>query len=59
MRQGLYTSGFFHVFGGFLLLANFQLLQENPNEVLNKVSVKLLSERELIELAEGKNNECS
>ena len=54
MRQGLYTSGFFHVFGGFLLLANFQLLQENPNEVLNKVSVKLLSERELIELVEKK-----
>ena len=50
MRQGLYTSGFFHVFGGFLLLANFQLLQENPNEVLNKVSVKLLSEQELNEL---------
>ena len=50
MRQGLYTSGFFHIFGGFLLIANFQLLQENPNEVLNKVSVKLLSEQELNEL---------
>ena len=50
MRQGLYTSGFFHIFGGFLLLANFQLLQENPNEALNKVSVKLLSEQELSEL---------
>ena len=50
MRQGLYTSGFFHIFGGLLLIANFQLLQENPNEVLNKVSVKLLSEQELNEL---------
>ena len=50
MRQGLYTSGFFHIFGGLLLIANFQLLQENPNEVLNKVSVKLLSEQELDEL---------
>ena len=50
MRQGLYTSGFFHIFGGFLLIANFQLLEENPNEVLNKVSVKLLSEQELNEL---------
>ena len=52
MRQGIYTSGFFHLFGGFLLLANFQLLENNSNEVLNKVSVKLLSEQELIELAE-------
>tara|TARA_B100000989_G_scaffold180955_1_gene136035 strand:- start:298 stop:1296 length:999 start_codon:yes stop_codon:yes gene_type:complete len=50
MRQGLYTSGFFHIFGGLLLIANFQLLQENPNEVLNEVSVKLLSEQELNEL---------
>ena len=50
MRQGLYTSGFFHIFGGFLLIANFQLLEDNPNEALNKVSVKLLSEQELNEL---------
>ena len=50
MRQGLYTSGFFHIFGGLLLIANFQILQENPNEVLNKVSVKFLSEQELNEL---------
>ena len=50
MRQGIYTSGFFHLFGGFLLIANFQLLENNSNEVLNKVSVKLLSEQELIEL---------
>ena len=52
MRQGIYTSGFFHLFGGFLLIANFQLLENNPNEVLNKVSVKLLSEQELIELTD-------
>ncbi len=50
MRQGLYTSGFFHIFGGFLLIANFQLLEENPNKVIDKVSVKLLSEQELNEL---------
>ncbi len=50
MRQGLYTSGFFHIFGGFLLIVNFQLLEEKPNEALNKVSVKLLSEQELNEL---------
>ena len=50
MRQGLYTSGFFHIFGGFLLIVNFQVLEENPKEVLNKVSVKLLSEQELNEL---------
>ena len=50
MRQGLYTSGFVHIFGGFLLIANFQLLEENPNEAFNKVSVKLLSEQELNEL---------
>ena len=52
MRQGIYTSGFFHLFGGFLLIANFQLLENNSNEVLNKVSVKLLSEQELIELTD-------
>jgi len=40
MRQGLYTSGFFHIFGGFLLIANFQLLEEIPNEVLNKKVVQ-------------------
>ncbi len=37
MRQGLYTSGFFHIFGGFLLIANFQLLEENPNEVPEEI----------------------
>ena len=52
MRQGIYTSGFLHLFGGFLLIANFQLLENNSNEVLNKVSVKLLSEQELIELTD-------
>ena len=52
MRQGIYTSGFFHLFGGFLLIANFQLSENNSNEVLNKVSVKLLSEQELIELTD-------
>ncbi len=52
MRQGIYTSGFFHLFGGFLLIANFQLLENNSNEVLNKVSVKLLSEQELTELTD-------
>ena len=49
MRQGLYTSGFFHLFGGFLLIANFQLIENNSNEALNKVSVQILSEEELIE----------
>ena len=53
MRQGLYTSGFFHLFVGFLLIANFQLIENNSNEALNKVSVKLLSEQELIELTTG------
>ena len=52
MRQGIYTSGFFHLFGGFLLIANFQLLENNSNEVLNKVNVKLLSEQELTELTD-------
>ena len=52
MRQGIYTSGFFHLFGGVLLIANFQLLENNSNEVFNKVSVKLLSEQELIELTD-------
>ena len=53
MRQGIYTSGFFHLFGGFLLIANFQFLEDNSNEVLDKVTVKLLSEQELVDLVEG------
>ena len=50
MRQGLYTSGFLHLFAGFLLITNFQFLENKPNEVLNNVSVRLLSEQELTEL---------
>ena len=50
MRQGLYTSGFFHLFAGFLLITNFQLLENKPNEVLNNVSVRLLSQQEHTEL---------
>ena len=50
MRQGLYTSGFFHLFGGFLLITNFQLLGNKPVEVLNNVSVRLLSQQELTAL---------
>ena len=50
MRQGLYTSGFFHLFAGFLLITNFQLLESKPNEVLNNVSVRLLSQQEHTEL---------
>ena len=47
MRQGLYTSGFFHIFGGFLLIANFQLLEENPTikeEVYTKICNALVME---------------
>ena len=50
MRKGLYTSGFFHLFAGFLLITNFQLLENKPNEVLNNVSVRLLSQQELTAL---------
>ena len=50
MRQGLYTSGFFHLFAGFLLITNFQLLENKPIEVLNNVSVRLLSQQELTAL---------
>ena len=54
MRQGLYTSGILHSFAGLLLITNFQLLENKPDEVINNVSVKLLSEQELIELSEMK-----
>ncbi len=50
MRQGLYTSGFFHLFAGFLLITNFQLTENKPIEELNNVSVRLLSQQELIAL---------
>ena len=50
MRKGLYTSGFLHLFSGVLLITNFQLIENKPNEVLNNVSVRLLSQQELIEL---------
>ena len=50
MKQGLYTSGFLHLFLGFLLLTNFKLIENNPDTFLNDVDVKLVSEQELIEL---------
>ena len=50
MRQGLYTSGFLHLTAGFLLITNFQLLEIKSSEVLNNVSVRLLSQQELTEL---------
>ena len=55
MRQGIYTSGILHSFAGLLLITNFQLLENKPDELLNEVSVKLLSEQELIKLSETKN----
>ena len=54
MRQGLYTSSILHSFAGLLLITNFQLLESKPDEVLTNVSVKLLSEQELIKLSETK-----
>ena len=54
MRQGIYTSGILHSFAGLLLITNFQLLENKPDELLNNVSVKLLSEQELINLSEKK-----
>ena len=35
MRQGLYTSGFFHLFAGFLLITNFQLLENFYNKIFS------------------------
>ena len=52
MRQGLYTSGILHSFIGLLLITNFQLIERKPDELLNNVSVKLLSEQELMKLSE-------
>ena len=52
MRQGLYTSGILHSFIGLLLITNFQLIENRPDESLRNVSVKLLSEQELIKISE-------
>ena len=52
MRQGLYTSGILHSFAGLLLITNFQLLENKPDESLSNVSVKLLSEQDLMKLSE-------
>ena len=54
MRQGIYTSGILHSFAGLLLITNFQLLEIKPDESLNNVSVRLLSEQELIKISETK-----
>ena len=51
MRQGLYTSGILHSFLGLLLITNFQMLEKKPDELLSNVSVKLLSEQELMKLS--------
>ena len=58
MRQGLYTSGILHSFAGFLLITNFQLLENKPDEFLSNVSVKLLSEQELMKLSERKTTKA-
>ena len=52
MRQGLYISGILHSFVGLLLITNFQLLESKPDELLSNISVKLLSEKELLKLSE-------
>ena len=41
MRQGLYTSGFFHLFAGFLLITNFQLLE---NDIFSNLSSPLYND---------------
>ena len=58
MRQGLYTSGILHAFLGFLLITNFQLKENKPDELLSNVSVKLLSEQELMKLSEMETTEA-
>ena len=51
MRQGLYTSGILHSFLGLVLITNFQMLENKPDELLSNVSVKLLSQQELMKLS--------
>ena len=58
MRQGLYTSGILHSFLGLLLITNFQMLENKPDELLSKVSVKLLTEQELTKLSEMETTEA-
>ena len=58
MRQGLYTSGILHSFLGLLLITNFQMLEKKPDELLSNVSVKLLSEQELMKLSEVETTEA-
>ena len=58
MRQGLYTSGILHSFFGLLLITNFQMLENKPDELLSNVSVKLLSEQELMKLSQVETTEA-
>ncbi len=58
MRQGLYTSGILHSFLGLLLITNFQLKENKPDELLSNVSVKLLSEQELMKLSAMETTEA-
>ena len=58
MRQGLYTSGILHSFFGLLLITNFQMLENKPDELLSNVRVKLLSEQELMKLSEVETTEA-
>ncbi|MDC3107923.1 TonB C-terminal domain-containing protein [Paracoccaceae bacterium] len=51
MRQGLYTSGILHSFVGLLLITNFHFLENKSDELSSNVSVKILSEQELIKLS--------
>ena len=58
MRQGLYTSGILHSFSGLILITNFQILENKPDELLSNVSVKLLSEQELMKLSKVETTEA-
>ena len=58
MRQGLYTSGILHSFLGLVLITNFQILENKPDELLSNVSVKLLSEQELMKLSKVETTEA-
>ena len=58
MRQGLYTSGILHSFLGLVLITNFQMLENQPDELLSNVSVKLLSQQELMKLSEVETTEA-
>ncbi|MDC3068167.1 TonB C-terminal domain-containing protein [Paracoccaceae bacterium] len=57
MRQGLYTSGFFHVLAGIVLIGNFEIKNNMPEKTIENINIQFLSDREFRDFTESKTSQ--